>query len=70
MLDLDDEEHEGEVRLEFEGMEHLAMLQDTVDGDNQDELETGRQGLRRNRFIDDEAYYQHRLRVANTRVCR
>ena len=52
MLDFDDEEDEGEVRREFEGMEEVEMLEENDDED-EDEVLPGCRGRRRNRIIND-----------------
>ena len=54
MLDIDDEEDEGEVRREFEGMEELERVEEEDDED-EDQVRPGCRGRRRNRFIKDEA---------------
>ena len=55
MLDFDDEDDEGEVRREFEGMEELERADEEEDGEDEDELRPGCRGRRRCRFLDDEA---------------
>ena len=52
MLDFDDEDDEGEVRREFEGMEELERVEE--DEEDEDEVRPGCRGRRRNRFLDDE----------------
>ena len=54
MLDFDDEDDEGEVRREFEGMQDLERVDEEEDGEDEDEVRPGCRGRRRNRFIDDE----------------
>ena len=53
MLDFDEDDDEGEVRREFEGMEELERVQE----DEEDDIEVrpGCHPRRRNRFINDEA---------------
>ena len=52
MLDFDDEDDEGEVRREFQGMEELERVEEEVD---EDEVRPGGGGRRRCRFLADEA---------------
>ena len=52
MLDFDDEDDEGEVRLEFQGMEELERVEEE---DDEDEVRPSGRGRRRCRFLDDEA---------------
>ena len=51
MLDFYDEDDEGEVRREFEGMEELERVEE----ENEDEVSPSGRGRRRCRFLDDEA---------------
>ena len=53
MLDFYDEEDEGEVRREFQGMEELERVEE--EGEDEDEVRPGGRGRRRCRFLDDEA---------------
>ena len=55
MLDFDDEDDEGAVRREFEGMEELERAEDDREQHDDVEVRPGCRGRRRNRFIDDEA---------------
>ena len=52
MLDFDDEDDEGELRREFEGMEEFERVEEEED---EDEVRPGCRSRRRNRFLDDEA---------------
>ena len=53
MLDFDDEDDEGEVRREFQGMEELERVEEEVE--DEDEVRPRGRGRRRCRFLDDEA---------------
>ena len=55
MLDFDDEDDDGEVRREFEGMEELERADEEEDGEDEDEVRPGCRGRGRCRFLDDEA---------------
>ena len=50
ILDFDDEDDEGEVRREFQGMEELERVEE----EDEDEVRPGGCGRRRCRFLDDE----------------
>ena len=52
MLDFVDEDDEGEVRREFDGMEELERVAEEED---EDEVRPGCRARRQNRFLDDEA---------------
>ena len=52
MLYFDDEDDEGEVRREFQGMEELERVEEDED---EDAVRPGGRGRRRCRFLDDEA---------------
>ena len=53
MLDFEDEDDEGEVRREFEGLEEMRRVEEH-DGEDEDEGQPSRRGRRPNGFIDHE----------------
>ena len=59
MLDFEDEDDEWEVRREFNGMELTRSEDDREDGA---EVQPGRRGPRRNRFIDEVLGIEERSR--------
>ena len=61
MLDFDDEDDEGEVRREFEGMEELERV-DEEEAEDEEEVRHGCRGRRRCRFLDYEAGVSKRRR--------
>ena len=52
MLDFDDEDDEGEVRREFQGMEELERVDEE---EEEDQMRPYCRGRRRNRFLDEES---------------
>ena len=60
MIDFDDEDDEGEVRREFEGMEELERAEE--DAEDEDEVQPSSRGRRRILFIEEEAGVSKRVR--------
>ena len=63
MLDFDDEDDEGKVRWEFEGMEDVERAEEHGEED-EDEVRPGCRGRRRYRYIDEETGVSKRVREA------